>query len=128
MKELIVGVTGINAVDNPGPGVGVARSLKEDSELKVKIVGLAYDAMDPGIYMDWLIDRAYLLPYPSSGREAFLERIYYIKNSFGLDFIIPNLDAELPLFINSRDELAQNGIKMLIPTQSAGGRCGGRLR
>ncbi len=117
MKELIVGITGINAVDNPGPGIGVARSLKEDSELKIKIVGLAYDAMDPGIYMDWLIDRAYLLPYPSSGREAFLERLSYIKNSYGLDFIIPNLDAELPLFINSRDVLAQNGIKMLIPTQ-----------
>ena len=29
MKQLKIGVTGINAVDNPGPGIGVARSLKE---------------------------------------------------------------------------------------------------
>ena len=48
-----VAVSGINAVDNPGPGVGIAKSLKEgDKELRV--FGLAYDAMEPGIYMDWL--------------------------------------------------------------------------
>ncbi len=116
MKEIIVGVTGINAVDNPGPGVGVARSLKEDKSLNVKIVGLAYDAMDPGIYMDWLIDKAYLLPYPSSNHSAFLDRIYYIKESYGLDVIIPNLDAELPLFIKSQDELAKNDIRTFIPS------------
>ena len=27
MKDLAIGVSGINAVDNPGPGIGVARSL-----------------------------------------------------------------------------------------------------
>ncbi|MGK5091422.1 hypothetical protein WDW89_05305 [Deltaproteobacteria bacterium TL4] len=57
MDEIIVGVSGINAVDNPGPGVGVARSLKEDPELNIKIVGLGYDAMEPGYYMDWLMDK-----------------------------------------------------------------------
>jgi len=116
MKEIIVGVTGINAVDNPGPGVGVARSLKEDKSLNVKVVGLAYDAMDPGIYMDWLIDKAYLLPYPSGNHKAFLDRIYYIKESHGLDIIIPNLDAELPLFIKYQDELAEKGIQTFIPS------------
>ena len=30
MENIYVGVSGINAVDNPGPGIGVARSLKED--------------------------------------------------------------------------------------------------
>lgn len=117
MADIIVGVTGINAVDNPGPGIGVARSLKEDRELGVKIVGLAYDAMEPGIYMDWLVDKAYLLPYPSSKHEAFLTRLYYIRQTYGLDFIFPNLDAELPLFIRYQDELAQNGIQTFIPTR-----------
>ena len=57
MKDLAIGVSGINAVDNPGPGVGVARSLKEDTSLNARIIGLAYDAMEPGIYMDWVVDR-----------------------------------------------------------------------
>ena len=64
MKELIVGISGINAMDNPGPGVGVARSLKADQELAVKIVGLAYDALEPGNYLDWLFDKVFILPYP----------------------------------------------------------------
>ena len=51
MKRIVVGVSGINAVDNPGPGIGVARSLKEDGELDIEVVGLAYDAMESGIYM-----------------------------------------------------------------------------
>ena len=28
MEDIHVGVSGINAADNPGPGVGIARSLK----------------------------------------------------------------------------------------------------
>ena len=55
MATKFVGVSGINAVDNPGPGIGVARSLKEDPGLDVRIIGLAYDAMEPGIYMDWIV-------------------------------------------------------------------------
>ena len=99
MDPLYIGVSGINAVDNPGPGVGVARSLKEDGELPVRIVGLAYDAMEPGIYMDWVIDKSFILPYPSGDGDAFLQRLLYIKQHHGLDVVIPNLDAELPLYI-----------------------------
>ncbi len=113
---MIVGVSGINAFDNPGPGVGVAKSIKEDRELNAKVVGLSYDAMEPGIYMDWIIDKSYILPYPSSGHEAFLERLYYIKNSYGLDFVFPNLDAELPLFMKYQQELESAGIKTFLPS------------
>ncbi len=115
MEEIIVGVSGINAVDNPGPGVGVARSLKEDSELNVKVLGLAYDAMEPGVYMDWLIDKAFILPYPSGSHTEFLERITYIKQNYGLDFIIPNLDAELPFFIKYKSEFEKQDIQTFLP-------------
>lgn len=116
MKEMKIGVTGINAVDNPGPGVGVARSLKEADGLNVNIVGLAYDIMEPGIYMDALIDRAFIMPFPSAGHRAFLQRLYHIKYTYGLDFVIPNLDSELPLYIKYKSELAQNGIHTFLPT------------
>ena len=115
MKEHIIGVSGINAVDNPGPGIGVARSLKEDSDLKVKIVGLAYDAMEPGIYMDWVVDKSFIMPYPSGSGEAFIERLLYIKESHGLDCVIPNLDAELPLYIKCAETLASHGIRTFLP-------------
>jgi len=110
-----VGVTGINAADNPGPGVGIARSLKENTDLEVKIVGLAYDAMEPGIYIDWLMDKSFVIPYPSKGGDGYLERLYDIQDRYCLDWIIPNLDAELPLYIKYADRLASHGIRTFLP-------------
>ena len=115
-REIIVGVTGINAVDNPGPGLGVAKALKEDKELNVKVAGLAYDAMEPGIYLDRYIDRAYIVPYPSGDNEAYLERLAYVKNSYGLDFIIPNLDPELPFYAKYAGRLKKIGMETFLPT------------
>ncbi|KHG42908.1 MULTISPECIES: hypothetical protein [Nostocales] len=46
MKNPIIAVTGINAIDNPEPGTGVARSLREHNELAAQIIGLAYDVME----------------------------------------------------------------------------------
>ena len=117
MDEIFVAVTGINASDNPAPGIGVARSLKEYKGLNIKIAGLAYDAMEPGIYMDWLIDKSFLIPYPSAGYEAIFERILYIKQTVGLDVIIPTLDSELPFYIKYRSELEHHGIKTFIPSE-----------
>ncbi|NPA13165.1 MAG: ATP-grasp domain-containing protein [Aquificae bacterium] len=114
--ELKIGVSGINAVDNPGPGIGIAKSLKEAKDFKATVVGLAYDAMEPGVYMDWVVDKSFLIPYPSAGHDAFINRLYYIKESFGLDFVMANLDAELPILIRYADELERNGIKTFLPT------------
>ena len=111
-----VAVSGINAVDNPGPGVGIAKGLKE-SGLEVSIFGLAYDAMEPGIYMKWLIDKSFIMPYPSEGEEPFIERLLYVKTTYGLDAVIPALDAELPLFIKGASLLESYGIKTFLPTE-----------
>jgi len=118
MNTICVGVTGINAVDNPGPGVGVARSLKEDPDLDVTIVGLAYDAMEPGIYMDWVVDKSYVMPYPSGSGEAYFSRLLHIKNAYGLDHVIPNLDSELPFYIKYADRLEAAGITTFVPDMS----------
>jgi carbamoyl-phosphate synthase large subunit len=111
-----VAVSGINAVDNPGPGIGIAKGLKE-SGLDVTVYGLAYDAMEPGIYMKWLISKSFLMPYPSVGEEPFLERLFYIKVTYGLDAVIPALDAELPLFIKAQETLKNSGISTFLPTE-----------
>ena len=117
MKDLTIAITGINAIDNPGPGAGVARSLREANSAP-RIVGLAYDAMEPGLYMDWLFDRRYIMPYPSSEPEVLIERLQQIQDQFGLDAVIPNFDVELPLFICCTKELDSIGIRTYLPTKA----------
>ena len=115
MDLIRVGVSGINAADNPGPGIAVARSLKEDGGLAVEVAGLAYDFMEPGIYLDWVVDKTFMLPYPSTGGLKYIDRLLYIKNTHGLDLVIPNLDAELPVYIKYAEVLAENGIRTFLP-------------
>lgn len=116
VSGLQIGLSGINATDNPGPGIAVARSLKEDRELGARVVGLAYDALEPGLYMDWIVDRAFILPYPSGDGAAYLERLAYIRQQHGLDFIIPSFDAELPFYVKHADRLAERGMRTFLPT------------
>jgi len=117
MKSWTIAVTGINAVDNPGSGTGVARSLREDHELSMSIIGLAYDALEPGLYMDWLFDHRYLMPYPSSEPEILINRLQQVQEQVRLDCVIPNFDVELPLYIHCADKLTSLGIHTYLPTK-----------
>ncbi|MCF6201058.1 MAG: carboxylate--amine ligase, partial [Hydrogenimonas sp.] len=112
---MIIAVSGINDTDNPGPGIGVARSLKE-FDPSIKTVGLSYDVQDPGNYMDFVIDKSYLLTYPSKGWEPIYSRLLHIKTTYGLDAVIPTLDAELPQYIKYQEDLAKAGIKTFLPS------------
>lgn len=115
---ITVAVSGINAVDNPGPGTSIARCLKE-SGLDIRIIGLAYDAYEPGIYMDWLIDKVYALPYPSCDTADYLNRILYIHNKENIDIIIPALDVELPMYMRVTQEIENAGLKIMIPSRKS---------
>jgi len=69
-KRLTVAVTGMNAKpDNPGPGLAVARCLKEAYGDDIRIIGLGYDVLDAGLYLHECCDSGYLLPYPSAARS-----------------------------------------------------------
>jgi len=117
MKTLSVAISGINATDNPGPGVAVARSLKEENP-NINLIGISYDVHDPGNYMEHLFSNSFLYPYPSKGWESMKAAILDTKNKSGLDILIPCLDAEIPLLIKHKEELHSLGIKTLLPTAS----------
>lgn len=112
-----IAITGLNAGDSPAPGIPVVRCLTEHPQWSGRICGMAYDALESGGLDRRLISSVYLLPYPKAGRETLLERITYIQKLEKLDVIIPNLDAEIPNFINLREELAALGIRMFLPSE-----------
>ncbi len=115
-RQLNIAVTGLNATDNPGPGIPIIRSLKESTFFSAKIIGLSYELLEPGIFMYDAIDKCYQIPYPQFGCNALLDRIKEINQKEKIDVIIPCLDAELKSFIYIEKELQELGIRMYIPT------------
>jgi len=114
--KLTIATTGLNAHDNPGPGIPVIRSLKESTIFDIRIIGFAYENLEPGIYMNNLVDKTYLVPYPQNGKDALFERITEIHAKEPLDIIIPNYDSELFNYMKLAPQLNEMGIKTFLPT------------
>lgn len=118
-KKLTIAVTGMNAKpDNPGPGLAVARCLRLAHGDQIRIVGLGYDVLDAGLYLNELCNASYLLPYPSTGEQQLVERMHYIQEQESIDVLIPCLDAELLSFSRLIHEFEHLAIRMLIPDVS----------
>lgn len=114
-QRLVIAVTGLNAIDNPGPGVAVIRALRDGFD-NLRIIGLSYESLEPGIYMRDLVDKTYQVPYPTAGAAALEERLQAIHEQEKLDVVIPNFDSELYNFIKIAPALAGMGIKTFLPT------------
>ncbi|WP_346858960.1 ATP-grasp domain-containing protein [uncultured Draconibacterium sp.] len=114
-QKITLAVTGLNNTDNPGPGVPVIRGIKESAEFDVRIIGLVYENLEPGIYMEDLCDRIFQVPYPSAGSNELIERIETINQQEKIDVLIPNLDAELFSFMKNEERLKNLGIHTFLP-------------
>jgi carbamoyl-phosphate synthase large subunit len=116
-RKVVIAVTALNAIDSPGPGVAVIRSIRECEEFEVRIIGLSYESLEPGIYMHDIVDKTYQIPYPSAGTDSLFARMQHINNIEHIDVLIPNFDAELFNFIRIGEELRKIGIHTFLPTQ-----------
>ncbi|MBX7183439.1 MAG: biotin carboxylase, partial [Bacteroidia bacterium] len=115
-KKITVAVTGLNAVDSPGPGVAVIRGIRDCQDFEVRIIGLSYESLEPGIYMPGMCDVTYQIPYPAAGTDALAGRLLYIHEQDPIDVIVPNFDAELYNFIRISDFLRSKGIHTFLPS------------
>ena len=115
--SLTVAVTGMNATDNPGPGVPVVRAIRAGLP-DVTIVGLAYDVLDPGNFMEGIADHVYLMPYPSQGTEVMARRIEAIVSRTPVDVLVPTLDAELLAYVRLAPRLASLGVHTFLPDEA----------
>ena len=115
-KKITVALSGLNNTDNPGPGVPVIRGIRESEDFDARILGLAYENLEPAIYMHNVVDKTYQVPYPSDGTDILINRILQIHKKDPIDVLIPNFDAELYAFMKSEEKLAGEGIRMFLPT------------
>lgn len=113
----VIAVTGLNAIDSPGPGLAVIQALRDATSFDVRIIGLSYETLEPVIYMKDMVDKTYQVPYPSAGQEVLFERIKYINSMENIDFLFPNFDAELYNYIKIQKKFEEElNIKMVLPS------------
>lgn len=115
-NKLNIAISGLNNVDSPGPGIPVIRGIQESNKFTSRIIGLAYENLEPGPYMREFVDKTYKIPYPSEGVESLMERISYIHQHENIDVLIPNFDSEIFVFIKLSERLRNMGISTFLPT------------
>jgi len=117
-NDLVIAVTGLNTGENPQPGVPVIRSLRR-AGFSGKIIGLAYDSFESGIYAPDLADEIYVMPFPSAGLDTILSRIGQILNRTKIDILIPTLDSEILPYISLEKQLKAMGKKCICPPKNS---------
>jgi len=113
--KLTIAITGLNNTDNPGPGIPFIRGIRDSKAIDSKIIGLAYESLEPGIYMHDIIDKTYRIPYPSEGSDILIGKVLEINKIEKIDILIPNFDAELVAFMKEEDRLKEAGINTFLP-------------
>lgn len=113
-----IAVTGLSRGENPQPGAGIIAGIRQ-AYPGAFIVGLAYDAMESGIYAEDGPDAVFTMPYPTVGAGAFLRRLDEARSAAPFDVFIPTLDSELDLIVHLEAELRERGIRTCLPGRTA---------
>ncbi len=119
MARYHIYVTGLNAGADPAPGIGVIRCLRNEADFEVKIIALVYELLDSIAYLDKLVDAVYVVPYPQEEEDRYLSRMKEIVDTSKNNFLIPNLEFEIPSMIKLEPDLRDLGVKMLIPSEAS---------
>ena len=113
MRKLCVGITGLDISDNPMSGLGIAKCLKLNKNIKV--LGLSYDPLSPGCYTRDIFDEIHLIDNPLQNKDKLFEDIIRLKEESGLEVVIPAIPREVPVFSVLKKRLKRRRIKIVAP-------------
>ncbi|OHB88940.1 MAG: hypothetical protein A3E19_07075 [Planctomycetes bacterium RIFCSPHIGHO2_12_FULL_52_36] len=113
MKNVCVGVTGLDVSDHPMSGLGIARCLKLHRD--IRLIGLTYNALSSGCYARDVFDEIHLINDPLRKGHKFFEDIVRLKEKNGLRVVIPSIPWEIPVYAESRNRFKQKKIGILLP-------------
>jgi carbamoyl-phosphate synthase large subunit len=114
----VVAVTGLNAAENPSPGLTVARSLRA-APTPPRLVGLTHEVLATGAYVEELWDEIRLLPFPSREDGGYADALGAVCRETGADCLMPTLDIEVPIVSWLASALAKAGVATLVPSLDA---------
>jgi len=113
-----VAITGLNAADNPAPGLTVARSVLAMAQ-PPRLIGLTHEVLATGAYMDGIWDEIRMLPFPSREEGGYAEALIEHCRATGAECLIPTLDIEMPIVSRLQARLAAAGVATLVPSADA---------
>lgn len=117
-------MTALNTGHDPEAGRGVLKSLSAAGR-DYQLFGISYDYLSASLYEEGLMHRAFRFPLPIPGNEEnFLENLASIKNTHGLDILIPNSDIDVPVMSEIQSYIRELNISVLLPTPEACRRIG----
>ncbi|MBI4576393.1 MAG: ATP-grasp domain-containing protein [Planctomycetes bacterium] len=119
MNTPVVAITGIDATDNPHPGVAVARALRAAPGFRGRLVGLAFEPLATGAWAESPFDEVFLVPPPSASPEAILERLRAVHRERPLDALIPALDSEVAVYARMAHDLSRMGIGLAVAPEGS---------
>lgn len=114
-NRVAVALTGLAGLDNPEPGLGVARALRNRWGSALALDGLVYDPWSTGGWTPGIVDRLHLIPPVANGDEAVLRRMLEVHKANPVDVLIPCLDLEVPVYSRLAGRLGREGIRTLLP-------------
>ena len=117
LAQMTVAITGLNAADNPAPGVAVARCLRQAPEFRGTLIGLTFDHRHTGLYASEIFDKVFVIPAPARGVDAFCRALAEICETNPIQILIPTLDPEVLLAARAGELLSRMGIRCLIPEE-----------
>ncbi|HHT9135088.1 MAG TPA: hypothetical protein ACFYD2_09315 [Candidatus Avalokitesvara rifleensis] len=113
MKKICVGVTGLGVSDRPMSGLGIAKSLRLNKD--IRLIGLTYDTISSGCYSGDVFDEIHLVGNPLQDVQKFFEDIVRLKEKHGLQVLIPSVQWEIPVCSTLKDKIKRKKIDILIP-------------
>jgi hypothetical protein len=113
MKEICVGVTGLEVSDHPMSGLGVARCLNLSKG--IRLIGLTYNALSSGCYSSNLFEEVRLINSPLRKGQKFFEDLLKLKEKNGLQVVLPCIPWEIPIYAELRDRFKRRKIGLFIP-------------
>ncbi len=110
-----VAVSGLGPLQ---PGRPVMRALRDELGDGVRFVGISYDPLEPTNFEADLLERVYVMPYPSQGSEHIFDRFRHVHEEAPLDAVFPTLDSELTVLSKLAPRLKELGIETLVPPKT----------
>ena len=125
-QTLTIAISGIAPDQISEHGTAIAKALRGHSMRNgqtLRLLALAHDFVDGGIFLQWLFDEAAIVPSPNGHAKACLEAILELNRRTSINVLIPGDERHFWFFVKYAEQLRAAGIQTMLPEPIDAGLC-----